>query len=197
MVLKSQIFCILFFCIFLSKARADIQSIDPSFGLAPVVVSLPRQPEPSWIWNNEESTKQTLLFRKKFTLVAIPKNAFLFITANKSYDVFINGNKIGSSKFKIEDGWKNTGSYSIKKRLKIGENIIAVRVHSLNKGGLLARIENSLEKILWTDADWKVEKQKLINGNWTELNYDDSRWSFAEELGAASVKTFPDNTERG
>ena len=107
----------------------------------------------------------------------------LLITADDSYEVFLNGSRIGSG--------TPTGKldrYSVTARLARGRNVLAVKVKN-SKGktaGLAGSLEISLNdgkaQRIVTDATWRTYLRPLPL--WNTALYNDRRWPTAKRLGA-------------
>jgi hypothetical protein len=77
-------------------------------------------------------------FKKEVTVGGAVKDAWLAITADKRYELSINGKSVGE-----DDDWKNAETYEIAEYLRTGENLFEVVVK--NAGALLLQAEIVLE----------------------------------------------------
>ena len=121
-----------------------------------------------WIWPGHytwDNHNAYGLFRKLFTLKSVPKKAPLYITADQSYQLWINGTFVCRGPAR---GFQSHWPYDevdVAKFLRKGKNIIAVRGHNpnfsnfqyLNQGnsGVLLAAQFGTEKIV-TDGSWKA-----------------------------------------
>jgi hypothetical protein len=127
-----------------------------------------------WIWpvcNNGDLVNGYALFRKKFELKSVPKKATLFITADQSYRLFINGTFIGRGPAR---GFQRNWPYDeidVSSHLKKGKNLITVRAYNpgfsnfqyLSEGfaGLLVAAKWKNFELV-SDASWKSIRQDSI-----------------------------------
>jgi hypothetical protein len=85
-----------------------------------------------WIWQglaNTDLHNCYTLFRKSFTLDAIPRKARVFVTADQSYRLYLNGRYVcGGPARGFQSHWP-FDEIDIRPWLKKGKNIIAVRAH--------------------------------------------------------------------
>ena len=83
-----------------------------------------------WITSNKEKKQAAPLFRKSFTLSALPQNAIIHIAGLGYYELYINGKKVGDHV--LDPGQTNYEDYAfyvtydIASLLKKGENVIGV-----------------------------------------------------------------------
>lgn len=146
----------------------------------------------SWIWYPEKGKledfpKGIRFFRKSFSLPSMNiQKAELVITADDSFTVYINGEKVGESK-SVLGAWKNPQIVDVRKFLKEGENILAVMGENISKGpaGVLCVLRIKMEDgevvRICSERNWKT-KDKTEEG-WQEIGFDDSNWENARELG--------------
>ncbi|MBC2600803.1 alpha-L-rhamnosidase-related protein [Puniceicoccus vermicola] len=124
-----------------------------------------------WIWPDNphwDLHNCYALFRKNFLLKEVPSTAPLFITADQSYQLFINGKYVCRGPAR---GYQRSWPYDeidVAPWLHRGENLIAIRAHNpgfstfqyLHQGyaGLLVAAEWGATTIL-TDSSWKSRRQ--------------------------------------
>ena len=124
-----------------------------------------------WIWPDNphwDLHNCYALFRKNFLLKEVPSTAPLFITADQSYQLFINGKYVCRGPAR---GYQRSWPYDevdVATWLHRGENLIAIRAHNpgfstfqyLHQGyaGLLVAAEWGATTIL-TDSSWKSRRQ--------------------------------------
>jgi hypothetical protein len=126
-----------------------------------------------WIWISEaeEDARNVYVYaRKVFEAPGDIDSAFLRITADARYVLFVNGQRVGNGPIR---GWQSSwfyDVYDVKPYLKPGaKNAIAVIVwqpgesnfqYPLGRGGLLAQLdvktESGREVTVATDRTWKV-----------------------------------------
>lgn len=99
-------------------------------------------------------------FKKEVSIDGAVKNASLDITADESYELFINGKWVGKN-----SNWKTPVQYNIQEFIKIGVNHILVKTN--NTKGLLLQgsvsLENGSAVSFFTDQTWLASKDQL---NW-------------------------------
>ncbi len=172
----------------------------------------PEEWQASWIWKKGEAsgTNLVLLARKKFTIAAHPKQAKLYITADNSYELYVNGQFVNRGSVRCQPHHQSYDIMEISSLLKAGENVLAVRV--LHQGrfgvyntpprpGLLVQLDmqtDSKKETIKSDSSWKVKKPEGTNlssppfgelidfrkeeKGWNGVNFNDQQWADAEEL---------------
>jgi hypothetical protein len=153
-----------------------------------------------------ETDRHRVIFRKMFTLPAVPTEAYGAILVSQSWLVQVNGTE---SKPIQRDGFRNgrIALFDLRPLLKAGENVIVISVSShtekqmndvervkfpqsvthLNKiNGLafFARVEmkDQAPMQIITDSTWRV--QRSPEGRWTTTDYSDAKWAQAVPLPA-------------
>ncbi len=86
-----------------------------------------------WIWPNRhhwDIANSYALFRKSFQLGALPSQAPLFITADQSYRLFVNGQFVARGPARgVQSHWPYD-EIDIRKYLKKGRNVLAIRAYN-------------------------------------------------------------------
>ena len=127
-----------------------------------------------WIWQglaNTDLHNCYTLFRKSFTLDAIPGKARVFVTADQSYRLYLNGRYVcGGPARGFQSHWP-FDEIDIRPWLKKGKNIIAVRAHhpgcgtfsyiSEDTAGLLLALQAG-KTLVVTDETWKARRQTEV-----------------------------------
>lgn len=146
---------------------------------------------PKWVWANEGDALKsaptgTRYFRKTFTInrdIQKPVDeAFLDITADDTFEVYVNGQKVGSG-----NSWKRVYRFDVAKLLKHGPNTLAVAATntSVSPAGLLVRLSytpNGMSNlVLVSDDSWKFAAE--VKSGWEQPAYDDSKWASVKVLG--------------
>jgi hypothetical protein len=92
-------------------------------------------------------------FSKEITFKSQPKTAQLAITADQSYELFINNKSVGS-----DNDWKTAESYDIAEFLKPGSN--ELRVKTAHSKGLLLQgfivLKNGDRIAIRSDSTWQI-----------------------------------------
>jgi putative heme-binding domain-containing protein len=148
--------------------------------------------QPQWIWHQEHAAgnvpQTTCHFRRTFSAAGV-KTAKLTITADDSYEVFINGKRVGQSKTAAK-----LDQYDVSGRLARGRNVIAVKVvnSSGKHAGLAATLhlthaDGKASRVI-TDDTWRTNLRPFPL--WNSAVYNDKRWAAAKSLGPLG-KTAP------
>ena len=164
-------------------------------------------------------------FRKTFSLSEAPKKFLIHVTADNRYRLFINGKAVGRGPARGDLYNWNFDTYDIASYLQKGENLIAALVWNMgeyapvaqvsNQTGFLLQGDDSVEKIVNTNASWKVFRDMAyapcalntgaelhsyfvtgpgdeVQGNnypwgWEQNGYKETNWSNAKTVNAAAV----------
>ena len=156
-----------------------------------------------WVWagypyNFYEITNVYCLARKTFQLAEVPKKAPLFITADQSYRLFINGKFVCSGPAR---GYQHSWPFDeidAAKYLKKGKNVIAVRAYnagrntfsylSQSNAGILFALDLGGGKYVLSDSSVKVRLQdgcdrasaqfsiQMNNQEHIDLRREDPNW---------------------
>ncbi|MEO7412290.1 MAG: DUF1549 domain-containing protein [Opitutaceae bacterium] len=82
---------------------------------------------PRWIWDNpgavERTKAGTVTFTREVELAAAPTEAYITLAADNSFDLRINGKKIGAKSSRSNTG---TNQYEVTDKLQAGRNTITV-----------------------------------------------------------------------
>src|SRR6266576_1050149 len=139
-------------------------------------------------WIESPEVAPIAYFRKEVFLSVPPVQAWLEVAAIDDYEVIVNGRSIGK-----EVGLKTrvAGIYDIKKRLKVGTNVIAVSSTRSSYPGsaqILVRgfIKEPSAKVtsLISDEHWRVTSHKgIVAGSeeWTSPLVDEQLWPNARQ----------------
>jgi lysophospholipase L1-like esterase len=147
--------------------------------------------EPQWIWaaegNPQDAPAENAYFRVAFQ-VENPKSGHVEITADNTYSLWINGERIGAG---ID--WQQIDRFDLTSRLIKGKNVIAVLgQNSSGPAGLVARVvvKDSGDRTIdaSSGADWKTAI--VAQPMWWSLGFDDAAWKSAHVFGALG-KTSP------
>lgn len=141
---------------------------------------------PQWIWSTPDAATKaapgSVYFRKWFEAPE-PESGELEISADNSYELFINGRNVGAG-----EGWQQRTKYQIGPYLAPGRNLIAV--HARNAGadpaGLMVKAtvkskggKPTVEVV--SDNSWKFATK--VGGRWAVTDFDDGSWQKAHALG--------------
>lgn len=119
-----------------------------------------------WIWVDEVLEADAILARRSISLAKVPQKAVLRITASSQYQLYVNGESICRGPARSAPHHQSYDILEISSLLKIGDNLIAVRIHHQDgkksyqydgRAGLLAQLDlDNSKTILTTNSEWKV-----------------------------------------
>lgn len=149
--------------------------------------------EAQWIWYPEDDLTNipaaSRYFRKTFELQN-PESGQIEITCDNSYELYVNGRKVG-----VGNNWQELDYYDVSSYLLSGRNVIAIRGYNDSAGssaGLMARVtvkrRGNTAVSRSTDGGWRTTAQ--AEPGWNTRNFRDSGWKYASELGEFG-KTLP------
>lgn len=160
----------------------------PSGAAAPTVPTH----EAQWIWSPaaDEHPKSgmplgTCYFRRSFDMVQ-PEAGEVQITADESYELYVNGRKVGEG-----HNWHVMDVHDIARYLKAGHNTVAVMAAKTDSGpaGLAARVLVKSAGDTWvsylTGSSWKTSQKEFVG--WTQSRFNESQWLPAREIGQFGV----------
>ena len=109
----------------------------------------PFSAQASWIWwPDEKEGVANRYFRREFRLASLPESAWLRITCDNGYTVFVNGREVGSG-----NAWEHIQEYDVASLLKPGANAIAVDARNAGgEGALIAELTLRDGKLATSDC---------------------------------------------
>lgn len=131
----------------------------------------PRHWQAKWIWPaNAPSNESNVYayFRQTFELEQAPAGHSLFITADRFYQVFLNGKRLGSGPPPSAPWYHYYDAYDLSEELQPGTNCLAVLVYHVSaqpfgdadgrgRGGLLVELTDADgSPALCSDATWRA-----------------------------------------
>lgn len=141
--------------------------------------------EAQWIWSPQHEpghVPHVACHFRKTIVVRSPQQGQISIVADDSYDLFVNGRKVGSG-----ESSERFQDHNVSRFLNSGRNIIAIRVNNTRgaTAGVAARVMIKGPDDDWntysTDQTWKTNLRPLPL--WNTALYNDGRWVHAAELG--------------
>lgn len=170
---------------FSTYQKATIFFILLALGLAPTSTGFGQGAD--LIWSPRHEADQIPVsqchFRKKFTLIN-PEKAEIFITADDSFELYINGQLVQSGS-EIDTVYQ----IDISSFLKPGVNLVAMKVENFygQSAGLAARLRvkernETRWRSLKTDNSWKTRIDQIAD--WKSNGYNDIGWLSANVLQA-------------
>lgn len=163
--------------VWLCAAAALLAALAPAGAQQPV----PLQWRADWIWpairNISPHANQFIRFRKEFTLEEAPASARISIFADSRYHLFVNGVLVGRGPARAPLYWGYYDSFSVRKLLHPGKNVIAVEVRwfggsmawyreppgAPTHGGLLCQLDyrtRSGHHVVGSDASWQTSEDE-------------------------------------
>lgn len=131
--------------------------------------------EAKWIWPEDMSWDLHncyALFRKTFSLKAVPRVAPLFITADQSYNLYVNNKFVCRGPARGFQAHWPYDEIDVSRYLRRGRNVIAVRAYNPGSGnfqyvshgmaGLLVAARWGETKII-TNLSWKCRRQSGLS----------------------------------
>ena len=142
-----------------------------------------------WIWSPAHKRNEVPLgdcyFRKTFEL-ADPEVGELQITADNQFEVFVNGQRVGTG-----NDWRQLKVFNVTTHLVRGTNSVAVRVSNSDPGsaGLVGRILVKEKSGTYanhpTDDSWKTSVRNY--SQWSSTLFPDSEWVAAKSYGLLGI----------
>lgn len=218
----SKLFRTLLFFLFVVKTFAGLPD-QPMQGLEPVAPRLVQERWPAfWIMHPEAPRNEygVYLFRKQFDLPMKPSRFIVHVTGDARYRLFVNGHSVSFGPQRSDTALWRYDSIDLAPFLVAGKNAVAAQVVSYGEDepysvmtlrtGFLLQGDTEAEKIVDTDASWKVardpayhplphDRAKLrtfivvgpgdrVEGSlhpwgWEAVDFDDHTWASARLLG--------------
>lgn len=129
--------------------------------------------KPQWIWAAPKAKPgQTIWVRRTFNLEGPAKGARLSVSADNTWELWVNGEFAGRG-----DEWATPKRINAEKFLKPGANTIAIKAgnDASDMAGLVVRVERGKAVLLESDTTWKAsaadpgagwEKPETADGTW-------------------------------
>jgi putative heme-binding domain-containing protein len=129
--------------------------------------------KPQWIWAAPKAKPgQTIWVRRTFNLEGPAKGARLSVSADNTWELWVNGEFAGRG-----DEWATPKRINAEKFLKPGANTIAIKAgnDASDMAGLVVRVERGKAVLLESDTSWKAsaadpgagwEKPETADGTW-------------------------------
>ena len=142
----------------------------------------------NWVWTPTENYVGTVRFRGELEIPAGAKlkNARLTITADDSFTVWLNGEKIGNG-----DSWAQVRQFNVAGKLRDGKNFLAVEVTNAGGAGgliagLVAQSEDGKSITAGTSESWTCSTQ-TDDSTWTQMDFKGA-WAPVKVLGDATMQ---------
>ena len=145
--------------------------------------------EAQWIWSPVEEVKDaprgTCFFRRSFDM-AQPEAGEVQITADESYELYVNGHKAAEGK-----NWRVMDTHDITKYLIAGRNAVCIKATKSGTGpaGVAARVlvKSAGDTYVgyFTNANWKSSQKEFAQ--WTLVRFNDAQWLPSRVIGQFGV----------
>jgi alpha-L-rhamnosidase len=167
----------------------------------------------SWIWADESLEAKTILTRRTFKLGKGFEKVHIRITASSQYQLYVNGEYVCRGPARCAPHHQSYDILDITEMLKVGENLIAVRVHHQDekysyqyngRAGLQTQLSyvlgNSMSfttGIIGSDSSWKVTPDLSWDSNAPKINrfqqVVNDRVDFRKHLNGWNTLDFDDS----
>ncbi len=146
----------------------------------------PEPPVPSWIWAAGGETVEEAFLRKQWTQGKPVKAAHIRVSADDSYELYLNGQEIAAGK-----NWRKAPTVDVKKYIGQGDNVVAIRaVNKAEKGGavLVMKLvhEDGSIRYLATDDTWQVSTKEV--SGWKTPSVDQTNFQKASVIASYGAK---------
>jgi hypothetical protein len=147
---------------------------------------LSRTWEAQWIWHAErlDVPASSTFARKEFELATPAQEAWVQVTADDSFVLYVNGKVVGRGSC-----WQWGHAFEITAALKPGKNVIGVEGRNgVSKSGIILQgvIQTQAERVaLKTDASWQVAL--TADEGWAAPGFAAAAWSAAHVIGAPPI----------
>ena len=146
----------------------------------------PNSWEARWIWCEQptEGKHDFVYFRKNFQLKSNSKPAYVYVTAEREYELWINGCFLGRGPVLSDPCFKRYDTYEVAKYLTEGTNCLSAIVYhdctrfrmtsNAEARGFLCQMDIDGKAVVVTDETWLAKRSEAWRG---ELTYvDDVKW---------------------
>ncbi|MFX1274831.1 MAG: family 20 glycosylhydrolase [Promethearchaeota archaeon] len=150
--------------------------------------------ESEWIWMNEQDNSDNpCYFRKIIEIIEPISDAVIQCIAGNYMKIYLNNEYLGEvySRFSLSPLpiYLRVKSFDITKKLKEGENILAIEAHNYEggKGAFNIYGQNRLKynriQQITSDHWWLCTNHIQETEEWRKLDYDDSNWDHVKSYG--------------
>lgn len=143
--------------------------------------------KPHWIWPGKDvQPNERVFFRKSFELPADVKKAQVAASCDNVLTLFINGEHVLQS-----NEWQAPAHEDVTRRLKKGENLIALRGinDASGQAAMILRLDVELadgKKLsIVTDKSWRSSREEVKG--WQSPDFDDSAWQAPHVFGPLGI----------
>ncbi len=146
-----------------------------------------------WVWYNEDPYKAQddyRYFRYRFDLEDGVKEAPFQITVDDKFALYANGEEVINNWDAGGDSWSNVISLNLKKYLKSGKNVLAIKAYNyVSEAGVLFdgkfTLNNNNVVSVYSTGESVLTTKKANDEtlDWTKPGYNDSKWTRTKEFG--------------
>jgi len=151
----------------------------------------------NWIWYPQGEpakgvpTRQSIYGRKKVIAKSSIKEAFVVITADNFYKLFLNNQLVGEDAQGEKGGLNTVEAYDIKPYLKEGKNLVTFWAQNEEgPAGILLEgkitYSDGQKDVFLSNDSWVISLTK--QPSWQEIEFDDSKWAKAKLLGVPPAR---------
>lgn len=146
-----------------------------------------------WIWPNADALnapgERSVFFRKRLKLDQPSAFVVATITADNSFEFFINGRKVAAS-----ENWQTPTQVILQSPLNVGDNILAAKVTNGGKGpnaaGFIAELfgadaNGQVQWTITTDDTWLSSETE--SKGWEHPSFDSASWTTAVVIGDSTL----------
>jgi len=146
-----------------------------------------------WIWYPEDAYTEgqysSRYFRQVVSLSELPKEAYLQITADDKYSLYVNGEPAGEGW-----DWRRPQLVDITDYLHAGQNVIAIVVNNdASAAGLLydGYVIDGNGTFIQVKSDQQVKTSREGTTGWLNPGFDDSQWATPMTYGRPPALNMP------
>ena len=138
--------------------------------------NLPAEIAGEWIWETGslDKVESYVFFRREFSLTETPSLAELWVAANTTYHLYINGRHFCRGPSAATSGGSYVSLFDITFCLEVGPNIIAAVAHNTHltrysccrkPSGFWCQLNLDELPAVWSDGEWQVFRGQCFQEN--------------------------------
>jgi hypothetical protein len=159
-------------------------------------------------------------FRRVFFLQTVPAHATLYLAGPRRAAIYVNGKELGHYQLNPDFPMAlRVNEFDVTNSLRVGKNVLAIKaIRGLDNGaGATNRLSMQQERgevlaamiipaargiaaapLMMSDGQWKATLD-AVPADWQELNFNDTSWPAAEDLGGieSTINFFQWNRDAG
>jgi 4-amino-4-deoxy-L-arabinose transferase-like glycosyltransferase len=168
------------------------------FAVQIILIPQPRQFTPDWHdarWvQASDNVSPVAYFRYEARFEVMPDSAFVTVTANQVFRLYVNGTYIGSNRTDfVSEGVLQTYMFDVSSALHGKVNVVGLRVTNVDKGIPLARatlaaLWGNQMRYYGTDKSWRATGQATLvyprsgktRYDWSKPHFNANQWPIAQ-----------------